>query len=54
MDLLNQLALGDIDPAILVQVQAMFETQQAKLVRQDAALAEKDLRITALTHELAS
>ena len=53
MDLLNELALTDIDPALLAQVRALFEQQQAKLVRQDAVLAEKDFKITALTHELA-
>jgi transposase len=60
MDLLNELALTDIDPAMLAQVRAMFEQQQtrlaekdAKLARKDAALAEKDFKITALTHELA-
>lgn len=53
MDLLNELALTDIDPAMLAQVRALFEQQQAKLVRQDAVLAEKDFKITALTHELA-
>lgn len=53
MDLLNELALTDIDPVMLAQVRALFEQQQAKLVRQDAVLAEKDFKITALTHELA-
>src|SRR4051812_39011808 len=60
MDLLNELALIDIDPAMLAQVRAMFEQQQTKLAekdatlaRKDAALAEKDFKITALTHELA-
>ena len=46
MDLLNELARTDIDPALLAQVQALFAQQQAKL-------AEKDFKITALTHELA-
>ena len=51
MDLLNELARTDIDPALLAQVQvlALFAQQQAKL----AKLAEKDFKITALTHELA-
>jgi transposase len=53
MDLLNELALTDIDPAMLAQVRALFEQQQAKLARQDAVLAEKNFKITALTHELA-
>jgi transposase len=53
MDLLNELARADIDSALLAQVRALFEQQQAKLVRQDAVLAEKDFKITALTHELA-
>ena len=39
MELLDKLARADIDPALLAQVQAMF--------------AEKDFKITALTHELA-
>ncbi|MET3135613.1 transposase, partial [Oxalobacteraceae bacterium GrIS 1.11] len=46
MDLLNELARTDIDPALLAQVQALFAQQQARL-------AEKDFKITALTHELA-
>ncbi|MCP2012114.1 hypothetical protein L1274_005873 [Duganella sp. HSC-15S17] len=53
MDLLNELAPTDIDPAMLAQVRALFDQQQAKLARQDAVLAEKDFKITALTHELA-
>ena len=39
MELLDQLARADIDPALLAQVRAVF--------------AEKDFKITALTHELA-
>ena len=39
MELLEKLARTDLDPALLAQVQAMF--------------AEKDFKITALTHELA-
>lgn len=39
MELLDQLARADIDPALLAQVRAV--------------LAEKDFKITALTHELA-
>ena len=46
MDLLNELARTDIAPALLAQVQALFAQQQAKL-------AEKDFKITALPHELA-
>lgn len=53
MDLLNELARTDIDPALLAQVQALFAQQQAGLTRRDALLAEKDFKITALTHELA-
>lgn len=46
MKLLDDLARTDIDPAMLAQVRALFEQQQARL-------AEKDFKITALTHELA-
>lgn len=46
MDLLNELADLNIAPAAMAKVQALFEQQQAKL-------AEKDFKITALTHELA-
>jgi transposase len=46
MDLLDKLARTNIDPAMLAQVRALVEQQQA-------ALAEKDFKITALTHELA-
>lgn len=46
MKLLDDLARTDIDPTMLAQVRALFEQQQAKL-------AEKDFKITALTHELA-
>jgi transposase len=46
MNLLDELARTDIDPAMLAQVRALFEQQQAQL-------AEKDFKITALTHELA-
>jgi transposase len=53
MDLLNELADLDIAPAALAKVQALFEQQQAKLAQRDAVLAEKDFKITALTHELA-
>jgi transposase len=53
MDLFDELARTNIDPAMLAQVRALFEQQQAKLARQDAVLAEKDFKITALTHELA-
>lgn len=46
MSLLDELARTDIDPAMLAQVRALFDQQQAQL-------AEKDFKITALTHELA-
>ncbi len=46
MNPLDDLARTDIDPALLAQVQALFAQQQARL-------AEKDFKITALTHELA-
>ena len=46
MNPLDDLARTDIAPALLAQVQALFAQQQAKL-------AEKDFKITALTHELA-
>lgn len=46
MNPLDALAATDIDPALLMQVRALVEQQQAKL-------AEKDFKITALTHELA-
>ena len=46
MNPLDALAVTDIDPALLMQVRALVEQQQAKL-------AEKDFKITALTHELA-
>lgn len=67
MDLLDKLALTDIDPAMLAQVRALFEQQQAALgqqqaaldqqqatmIRKDALLAEKDFKIRALTQEVA-
>lgn len=53
MELLNEIADLDIAPAAMAKVQALFEQQQAKLVERDAVLAEKDFKITALTHELA-
>jgi hypothetical protein len=46
MNLLDQLAQIDIDPAMLAQVRALFDQQQAHL-------AENDFKIKALTHELA-
>lgn len=46
MELLNELADLDIAPAAMAKVQALFEQQQIKL-------AERDFKITALTHELA-
>ena len=42
MELLDKLALADIDPALLAQVRALV-----------VSLAEKDFKITALAHELA-
>ena len=53
MELLNELADLNIAPAAMARVQALFEQQQAKLTQRDAVLAEKDFKITALTHELA-
>ena len=53
MNPLDALATADIDPALLVQVQSLFAQQQVKLAQRDAVLAEKDFKITALTHELA-
>lgn len=53
MDLLNELARTDIDPALLAQVQALIAQQQAKLAQQDTVLAENDFKIKALTFELA-
>jgi transposase len=60
MDLLNEFARTDIDPALLAQVQALFAQQQAKIVdadhklaRLDAVLVENDFKIKALTFELA-
>jgi transposase len=46
MDLLNELARTDIDPAMLAQVRALFDRQQA-------LLAEQAFKIKALTAELA-
>ncbi|UOD29979.1 IS66 family transposase [Massilia violaceinigra] len=46
MNLLDELARTDIAPALLAQVQALIEQQQARL-------AEKDFKIKALTFELA-
>lgn len=46
MNLLDELARTDIDPAMLAKVRALVGQQQAQL-------AEKDFKITALTHELA-
>jgi len=43
MELLDKLARTDSDPALLAQVQALFAQQQA-------SLAEKDFKITALAH----
>lgn len=46
MDLLDELARTNIAPAMLAQVRALIEQQQAQL-------AENDFKIKALTHELA-
>jgi transposase len=60
MNLLDELARTDIDPALLAQVQALIEQQQAKVMEADDKLtrlvtvvAEKDFKIKALTFELA-
>ena len=60
MNPLDALASTDIDPALLVQVRALFARQQADLeqrdvtlAKRDAKLAEQAFKITALTHELA-
>lgn len=60
MNLLDELARTDIDPALLTQVQALFAQQQAKVVEADQKLArlqtvvaENDFKIKALTFELA-
>lgn len=37
----------------MASVQALLEQQQAKPAQRDAVLAEKDFKITTLTHELA-
>lgn len=53
MDLLNELALTNIDPAMLAQVRALFDQQQVRLQRKEALVAEQAFKTTALTHELA-
>lgn len=53
MELLKELADLDLAPAAMAKVRALFEQQQAKLAQRDVVLAEKDFKITALTHELA-
>ena len=53
MNPLDALVATNIDPALLLQVRALFEQQQAKLARKDAVLAENDFKIKALTFELA-
>jgi len=53
MNLLDELARTDIAPALLAQVQALIEQQQARLARLDTFVAEKDFKIKALTFELA-
>ena len=52
MNLLDELARTDIDSAMLPKVLVLVE-QQTKLEQQQAQLAEKNLKITALKHELA-
>lgn len=60
MDLLEQLARANADPALLAQLravlaqnQAQIAAQESQLQRQDAQLAERDFKIKALTLELA-
>jgi len=53
MNPIDELASTDIDPALLVQVRALFARQQADLAQRDTLLAEQAFKITALTHELA-
>jgi len=53
MNLLDELARNDIDPAMLAKVRALVEQQQTTLAQRQAQLAEQDFKITALTHELA-
>lgn len=56
MDLLTELIRANHDSAVIAQVRALIE-QNAKdqkvLARNEAVLAEKDFKITALTLELA-
>ncbi|OGQ52283.1 MAG: hypothetical protein A3J24_08005 [Deltaproteobacteria bacterium RIFCSPLOWO2_02_FULL_53_8] len=49
MDLLNELARTDIEPALLAQVQALFARQQAKIV--DAAIADTALGKAVADHK---
>jgi transposase len=49
MDLLTELTRANHDPAVIAQVRALIEQG----VRKDVALAAKDVKITALTLELA-
>lgn len=51
MNLLDELARTAIDPAMLAKVRALVE-QPTTLAQQQAQLAEKDFKITALTDEL--
>src|SRR5471030_6828 len=56
MDLLTELTRAQHDPAVIEQVRALLaQAEQAKQwqAKQDARLAEKDMKITALTLELA-
>lgn len=60
MNPIDELACTAIDPALLVQVRALFARQRADLAqrdatlaRRDALLAEQSFKITALAHELA-
>jgi len=52
MDLLTELARTDLDPALIDQVRSLI-AQSAQTVQLQAQLAEKDIKIRALTLELA-
>lgn len=52
MDLLTELARTDLDPALIDQVRALI-VQSAQTAQLQAQLAEKDIKIRALTLELA-
>jgi len=59
MDLLTELTRADLDPALIAQVRSLIEQSgktaqlQALLEHKSALLAEKDIKIRALTLELA-